>query len=71
MAVIAWNEIKTRAEAFVSEWQDKAVNAREEADAQTFENDFFHIFGVARRKVALFEKKVRFKDGYDYAELFA
>ncbi|MDR0563000.1 MAG: hypothetical protein LBG73_09975 [Spirochaetaceae bacterium] len=27
MAVLSWNEIKTRADAFVSEWQDKAVNA--------------------------------------------
>ena len=36
---------------------------REEADAQTFQIDFFNIFGVDRKKVALFEEKVRlYKD---------
>jgi hypothetical protein len=54
---ISWNEIKTRAAAFVNEWNDKAQTAREEADAQSFENDFFHIFGVERSRVAfLFER---------------
>ena len=42
------NEIKTRAQQFVLNWKEKAAAAREEADAQTFENDFFAIFGVPR-----------------------
>jgi len=33
---LSWNEIKTRAAAFVNEWKDIAPTAREEADAQTF-----------------------------------
>jgi hypothetical protein len=39
---LSWNEIKTRASAFVLEWKDKA---REEADAKTFEAGFLNIFG--------------------------
>jgi hypothetical protein len=40
-------------------WQDIALTAREEADAQTFENGFFNIFGVTRSQIAIFEQKVR------------
>jgi len=68
---ISWNEIKTRAAAFVNEWKDRAPSAREEADAQTFENDFFHVFGVERNKVAIFEQRVRVSDEADgYIDLF-
>jgi len=68
---ISWNEIKTRAANFVIEWKDKASAAREEADAQTFENEFFHIFGVERSKVAIFEQRVRVSDEADgYIDLF-
>lgn len=68
---ISWNEIKTRAANFVLEWKDKAATAREEADAQTFENEFFHIFGVERSKVAIFEQRVRVSDEADgYIDLF-
>jgi type I restriction-modification system DNA methylase subunit len=68
---ISWNEIKTRATAFVNEWKDKAPTVREEADAQTFENDFFHVFGVERSKVAIFEQRVKVSDEADgYIDLF-
>ena len=67
---LAWNEIKTRAAAFVLDWKDKAPAAREEADAQIFENTFFNVFGVSRAKVAVFEKKVRLKDGGETRDLF-
>jgi hypothetical protein len=70
MATLSWNEIKTRAAAFVSEWRDKAPVAREEADAQTFENGFFNIFNVSRAKVAIFEKKVKMTDGAGTADMF-
>lgn len=56
---LSWNEIKTRAAAFVNEWREKAPTAREEADAQTFQTEFFHIFGVERSQVAIFEQKVK------------
>jgi hypothetical protein len=60
---LSWNEIKTRAAAFVNDWKDKAPIAREEADAQSFQIEFFNIFGVDRKKVAIFEDKVKlYKD---------
>ncbi|MDR0561842.1 MAG: hypothetical protein LBG73_04055, partial [Spirochaetaceae bacterium] len=58
MAVLSWNEIKTRAEAFVSEWQDKASSAREEADAAEFMLGFLNIFGNEGRKKAIREYPV-------------
>jgi len=68
---LSWNEIKTRAAAFVNEWKDIAPTAREEADAQTFETGFFHIFGVERSQVAIFEQKVRLLgDANGYIDLF-
>jgi len=56
---LSWNEIKTRAAAFVLEWADSKT-VKEKAEAQTFETEFLKIFGVDRKKVALFEHEVRF-----------
>ncbi len=68
---LSWNEIKTRAAAFVNEWKEIAPKAREEADAQTFENGFFQIFGVSRSQIAIFEHKVKLNDGSNgYIDLF-
>lgn len=68
---LSWNEIKTRAASFVNEWKEKAPTAREEADAQTFETDFFHIFGVERSQVAIFEQKVKLQgEANGYIDLF-
>jgi hypothetical protein len=67
---LSWNEIKTRAAAFVLEWKDSQT-AREKAEAQTFETEFLKIFGVDRKKAALFEHEVRFGDGErGYIDLF-
>ena len=49
-----WNEIKDRALAFSREW---AEVASERAEAQSFWNAFFEVFGVNRRRVATFEKR--------------
>ncbi|MDR1597055.1 MAG: hypothetical protein LBR99_05050 [Treponema sp.] len=38
-------------------------SVREKAEAQTFETEFLKIFGVDRKKVALFEQEVHFGDG--------
>jgi hypothetical protein len=46
-------EIRQRAVAFVAEWRDET---RERAEAQTFWNDWFAVFGVNRRRVATFEQ---------------
>ncbi len=52
---LSWNEIRTRATAFSAEWKDAHS---EDADAKSFWDAFFEVFGVSRRKVASFEKRV-------------
>ncbi len=54
-ALLSWNEIKSRAYKFVSEWKSET---REKAESQSFWNDFFDIFGISRRRVVTFEKRV-------------
>ena len=51
---LSLNEIRERARAFAREWQDEAS---ERAEAQSFWNEFFNVFGVNRRRVAVFEQK--------------
>jgi hypothetical protein len=53
---LSLNEIKDRALAFSREWE--GANA-ERAEAQTFWNEFFAVFGVSRRRLASFEEPVR------------
>ena len=62
MPPLSWNEIRSRAHAFSKEWQDAAS---EKAEAQSFWNDFFNIFGISRRRVAAFEKRAKQIDGKD------
>ena len=50
-----WLEIKSRAIAFSNEWKNEAS---ERAEAQSFWNEFFLIFGVPRRRVAVYEAAV-------------
>ena len=52
---LSWNEIRNRAIAFTKEWENES---RENAESQSFWNDFFQVFGVSRRRVAIFEKPV-------------
>lgn len=61
---LSWNEIRSRAITFSKEWEDES---REEAEAKSFLDDFFDVFGISRRRVATFEtnvKKIDGKDGY-------
>lgn len=53
---LSLNEIKDRALAFSREWEGECS---ESAEAQTFWNEFFNIFGVSRRRLASFEEPVR------------
>ncbi|MDR2755887.1 MAG: hypothetical protein LBC20_09290 [Planctomycetaceae bacterium] len=62
MSLLSWNEIRSRAFLFINDWLTKSEIAHEDADAQTFENEFFHIFGVPRTKVAVFEKRINFRN---------
>jgi len=52
---LSWNEIKDRALKFSKEWQDETS---EQAEAQTFWNEFFYVFGRNRRRFASFEYTV-------------
>ena len=53
---LPWNEIKSRALAFSRKWEGETS---ERAEAQSFWNDFFGVFGIERRRVAIFEKQVK------------
>jgi hypothetical protein len=55
MPTLIWNEIRARATTFTRNW--RGVTS-EQGEAQTFWNEFFQIFGVTRRRVAVFEKHV-------------
>ncbi len=52
---LSWNEIKSRAIAFSKDW---STETSERAEAQSFWNAFFHVFGIERRRVASFEQQV-------------
>jgi len=53
---LSLNEIKDRALAFSREWEGAKA---ERAEAQTFWNEFFNVFGVNRRRLASFEEPVK------------
>jgi len=53
---LSWNEIRSRAHEFSRRW---AGEESERAEAQSFWNDFFNVFGIQRRRVAVFEKQVQ------------
>lgn len=52
---LSWNEIRSNAIAFAREW---ATESSENAEAKSFWDDFFRVFGVPRRRVAVYEKQV-------------
>lgn len=57
---LSLNEIKNRAVAFSKEYKD---DFNEDAEAKSFMDAFFNVFGVSRRRVASFEQKVNKGDG--------
>ena len=52
---LSWNEIKDRSLRLSREWADEAS---EDAEGRSFWDGFFGVFGVSRRRVANFERKV-------------
>lgn len=65
---LTWNEIRARAAAFAAEFADAT---RESEETQTFYNEFFKIFGVKRRSVGVYEKRVEKLEGNPgYIDLF-
>ena len=59
---LAWNEIRHRAIKFANE---NAHAASEAGEKQTFWNEFFEVFGIARKTVASFEAPVKKLTGHD------
>jgi hypothetical protein len=65
---LSWNEIRHRAITFSRDWTHVTS---EQAEKQTFWNEFFNVFGISRRAVASFEEPVRKISGdYGYIDLF-
>jgi len=52
----SWNEIRSNASVFSARW---AKDSKENAEAQTFWNEFLQVFGVDRKRVATFEKQAK------------
>ncbi len=52
---LSWNEIRDRAIAFSREWADERS---EDAEAKSFWDGFFRVFGLERRKIAQLEAPV-------------
>jgi len=59
---LSWNEIRARALTFSREWVDESS---EDAEGKSFWDGYFNVFGITRRRVATFEKKVKRIDGKD------
>lgn len=57
---LSWNEIKSRAVAFSHDWADESS---ENAEAKSFWDAFFQVFGISRRRIASFEFPVAASDG--------
>ncbi len=65
---LGWNEIRSRAVTFSKEWADET---REHAEAKTFWDEFFRVFGLNRRHLASFEEPVKKLSGsYGFIDLF-
>lgn len=65
---LSLTEIRSRAIAFAHDWADASS---ERAEAQSFWQAFFNVFGLNRRAVASFEEKVRNLGGsFDRIDLF-
>ncbi len=65
---LSWNEMRARAAMFAEEW---ASAHYEKGETQSFYNDFFGIFGVKRRSVAVYERRVaKLDNSFGFIDLF-
>jgi hypothetical protein len=53
---LSWNEIKSRSLAFSKQWEHECS---EDAEAKSFWDGFFGVFGISRKRVASFEEPVK------------
>ena len=56
---LGWDEIARRTKAFSEDWADAHY---EKGETQSFYNDFFEVFGIKRRQVADYERRVKLLD---------
>lgn len=52
----SWNEIRTNAQQFATRWEG---TSNENAESQSFWNEFLGIFGIDRKRVATFEARAK------------
>lgn len=65
---LSWNEIKSRALSFSREWEQESS---EDAEAKSFWDAFFNIFGITRKRIASFEEPVKkLGDKQGFIDLF-
>jgi len=65
---LGWDEIKRRAKTFSEEWKSASY---EKGETQTFYNEFFEIFGIKRKQVAIYEQRVKLlSDKHGFIDLF-
>lgn len=65
---LSWNEIRIRAAQFSKDWADAHY---EKGETQSFYNDFFDVFGLKRRRVAIYERQVKkLNNRYGFIDLF-
>ncbi len=65
---LSWREIRANAADFARNWKGASY---EKGEAQSFWNDFFLVFGVPRRRVAVFEQQVKkIGGGHGFIDLF-
>jgi hypothetical protein len=65
---LSWNEIKSRSLAFSKEWENESS---EDAEAKSFWDGFFNVFGISRKRLASFEEPVKkLGDKQGFIDLF-
>ena len=65
---LSWNEIKSRAIEFSKEWENESS---EDAEAKSFWDGFFDVFGLTRKRLANFEFQVeKYGGNKGYIDLF-
>lgn len=66
MPTLSWAEIRNNALSFEKKWADES---NEHAEAKSFWDDFFNVFGISRRRVASFESGVKIDGNTKFIDL--
>lgn len=66
MPTLSWAEIRNNALAFEKKWIGETD---EHAEAKSFWDDFFRVFGISRRRIASFEQGVKIDGNTKFIDL--